>query len=336
MKSTLMIGVLATAFAIPEGEAAQLSFSDSVAAIVRAERDGEWDEALGETNALLAAADRLELSEYQRAELHFASGVIRARRDDLAEPQDLLPALPAFASARALAGPTPLRLDASYDLGTTELLRGERHRLRIPERGGQMPQMALPAVPPPAGGDEEEPPDPLDEARAAYLSAKAHLIERLRADWSDEDVRANLELIQRRLRELDEIEKQREQQEQEQDQEGEGDPKDKEDGQEGDGEKQEGDEREGDEQEGEDPSEQKPEDGTPGEGEQDPEPPPTSGEENASEPGEAQPASPGDERHLTKEEVMRLLESLEQIEQQGEEVRRALQQARRVPVEKDW
>ena len=39
---------------------------------------------------------------------------------------------------------------------------------------------------------------------------------------------------------------------------------------------------------------------------------------------------------MSREEVLRLLDQLAEIEEEGREVRRALVQKRRVPVERDW
>ena len=177
-------------------------------------------------------------------------------------------------------------------------------------------------------------PDPLQTARAAYLAAKEPLIERLRADWRDEDTRANLELIQRRLAELDEIERRREEQrqEQQQDQDQQGDGEGEGDGSE--------DPSEG-EAEGEESS---PADGSgdpnqtqPGQGEEEPQtqaaPRPAEGE------GEARSGTdPSElaERHLTREEVMRLLDKLGELEEAGAELEARLREARRIPVDRDW
>lgn len=63
-------------------------------------------------------------------------------------------------------------------------------------------------------------------------------------------------------------------------------------------------------------------------------------EQQETEPSESEPPQEGDEqqeeRLLTREEVMRLLDLLEEIEKEGEALRARLQQQRRVPVERDW
>ena len=343
----------AAAFAVLPiaGEVAQ-TYSAAVAEIVRAERDGKWEEALAGTEALLAEADARGLAEYQRAELHFAAGVVLAGRSDVEDPDEFRQALPPFESARALAGPGDLRLDAGYDLGVTELRRAEVLRTRIPELGGGQPNMAMTAAPPPpqapptppaAGGAEKEV-DPLEAAREAYLTAKGRFLDRLRADWRDADTRANLELIQRRLHELDEIEKQREeqqpeQQQQNQDQQGEDGEKSKDENakdQEGksDEQKDPQDKKEGEEGE-QDPSkdqaDQNPDEG----GEQETDPLETDGAEQEPPPPEQGPTAPAEKR-LTKEEVTRYLQQLGEIEEKGERLRQLLKQAQRIPVKKDW
>jgi len=309
--------------------------------------------AAGDLEVATAALDTLlgeslDLREWQRAEVQYAHGVLLSARheappDPLTPPPDILEAAPPFDSARALAGPTALRLDATYNLGVVFLLEGERLRKTIPELAQQTgPRSANVPVPAPApalppGSDPSS--DPLQRARTAYDTAKEHLIERLKADWRDEDTRANLELIQRRLHELDQIEKQREEQQQEQDQE-----QQDEEGEEGEGEEGEdqesGEESEGEDSEEEDPSEsdsegdpenQKPEGGPPREQEtQETEPPEEGGEAQQADPGELQ------ERLLTREEVMRLLDRLSKLEEERELLDAALRESQRVPVPRDW
>jgi Ca-activated chloride channel family protein len=196
------------------------------------------------------------------------------------------------------------------------------------------PGSAAPAAPG-TGAQPEEPPDPLELARGFYERSLEHFVERLRIDWRDEDTAANVELIQRRLRELDEIEQQREEQEQQQEQEQEGE------------EPQENEEQDSDEQEeseqGEpseqDPNEQQePQDGEPEdpseEEQQEPEPQDGEGEESA--PPQDPPPGEPEERVLTREEVMRLLDQLEQIEQEAEKIQERLRDRNRVPVKRDW
>ena len=57
------------------------------------------------------------------------------------------------------------------------------------------------------------------------------------------------------------------------------------------------------------------------------------GEERDAEPT---PAEPSEEPLMSREEVLRLLDQLAEIEEEGREVLRALAQRRRAPVEQDW
>lgn len=258
-----------------------------------------------------------------RGEIHYAKGLVHATTGAVQEADE------AFELARVLAGPGRTRLDAMYDLGAIDLAAGEVFRAQIPELQAAMGGGAgQPAQPPLATiAPEDEAPDPLELARAAYLAAREHFIERLRADWRDADTRADVELVMRRLRELDEIEEQREEEEQEardqqdqdQQQSEDGDPSDAgdEQDQEQDGEQQEGENEDQDEQERE---EEPPEDPEPGEDE---------------ESEEAQAPEP-EERILTQEEVKRLLEQLEKLDKEGEELRARLRGVRRQAVDRDW
>lgn len=292
--------------------------------------------------AMLASAD-----EEKRAELEKARAALVPLGD--------------FLGARALAGPGDLRRRAVYDLGWCHLADGEEWRAQIPEISGAQGQGgAIPGMPPgmtgpgagaASGADGEEPPDPLEEARKAYGEARGWFVERLRDDWRDEDTRANLELIVRRLRELDEIEKQREEQqsqeqddsqessdqdgepqENEEDQESQDGEEQEESNQEGDPENQEPSDSQGDQEEQQDPSD-------PGEGEEEHEQPqPEEGQEGdeqeAPRPHEGNPENA--ERHLTREEVMRLLDKLSEMEEEYRAFQEAMRAARRIPVERDW
>ncbi len=264
-----------------------------------------------------------------RAEVHFARGVLLLEHERRAEAEE------AFQNARGLWPHGTLVLEATYDLGLAALLEGEAWRARIPELGGQ---------PPAAAGPDEEPPDPLEQARAHYLRARAALVERLRLDWRDADTRANVELVQRRLRELDELERQREEQQQEQQpsdsdsEEGEGEPQEGTGEDSGEGEPQ---QDPGEEPTGEDPSEGEPsEPSDPGEEpgpDEGPEPPaeeqPAEGAEDESE---TQPTPEPEEALLSREQIQRLLDRLQQLEEQAEALREARRSRQRMPVERDW
>jgi len=231
---------------------------------------------------------------------------------------ELEAAVEALEAARAQAGPGQLREDATYDLGVLFLEEGERFRALIPEISGS------PAGPSPAPADAEDAPDPLEEARKRYLKAREWFTERLLLDWRDEDTRANAELVQRRLRELEEIEREREEQEQEQQQE-----------------QREGDDPQESEEEGEETSEDEQQQGEDSpenaEGEREPEEPDgeepePEEEEQAEEEEEGEP----EEVHLTQEEMQRLLEALREIEEEGEQVQEALRRIGRQNVDRDW
>jgi len=313
--------------------------ADELAAVVAAVERGAWDEALAVAERL--AEEAATLPEWMQARVRFARGVALVRREEEQSSEaGFAAAAPDFESARALAGPGGLRLDATYDLGLAWLLEAERLRGLVPEVAGAPAAMAPPAAP--ADGDRE---DPLQAARADYLQAKAAFVERLRADWRDADTRANLELIQRRLAELDEIERQREEQKQQQQDEKQGDEQ-KQEGEGEDGEPKDGDEksdeqREGDANrdpsEGEEPSPDQSQDSAEqqnGEGEQPTEP--QSAERPEQGEGEARPGEVSAERHLTREEVLRLLDRLGDLEEEGEALEAMLREARRVPVDRDW
>lgn len=334
--------------------------SERLRRIVRAHDAGETQAALNELASLTKALD--QLPDERRAEVHFARGIVVC---ETFEGEERLAATEDFFSARAFAGPGELRHAATYDAGLVQLWEGERWRSQIPEVGsanGMAPPMggaggphALPGMPPPnaAGqgtpGEEEEPPDPLAEARAAYLRAREILCERLRIDWRDADTRANLELIQRRLKELDEIERQREEdQQQDENQEGEdGEESEDQEGEDEENEEQDGDSEEQDEgsEDGEDESEEEQE---PGEEEQENEDEDSPGEEGEEEEIEAPQPEEGEEqevpagepeeteRHLTREEVMRILDQLAEIEEEARAKQARAARARRENVEKDW
>lgn len=272
----------------------------------------------------------------ERAAVQYARGVVLslAQRSQEAEQ--------AFEFARSLAGPGPLRLDAIYDLGFLALERGEALRAQIPELnpapgGPGSAQLATPpAAPAPGGG---EPPDPIELARAAYLDAREHFVERLRSDFDDADTQANVELIQRRLAELKQLEKKREEQKKEQQQ-----KKDKQDEQS----KQDQDKS----NENKDPDQQKDsKDQPPDEQKPKPEEPkdkqPEDAQDKKKEEQDQQAQKKDDpskneqqpepkEELLTKEEMMRLLDLLKQREEQGQRLQQQLHHARRVKVKKDW
>ncbi len=297
-------------------------------------RAGETPARALATLAAPLAALGLDLgSSAERGEVHFARGVTlrRAERDADARA--------AFQLVRGLGGGA--RADAVYELAHIDLVAGERWREQLPER-----QQGAPATPP-AKGD----PDPLVEAKRAYQAAEAALIERLRLDWRDADTRANLELVRRRLRELDEIERRRKEEEQKkkQDEQSQQDPKGEKDKQQKQDEQQDPKQDEGEGQ-SEDPSQDQetpPEEQPPSEEDaaepEESEEPEESSESEAEENVESstedenppEPQSP-EEREMTKEEMQKLLQQLEEHRRAGEEIQRQLRERRRRAATRDW
>ncbi len=275
------------------------------------------------------------LSPEERAAVHYAEGVVASTAGDRARAE------PVFQSARSLAGPGDVRLASIYNLGVNALLDGEEQRAKIPElQGGQ----AAPPAPPAAAPGAPPPPDPLDLARAAYLRAKTHLVERVRAQWDDADTRANIELVQRRLKELDEIQKKREEQKKKDEQE----KQDEKDEKEKDEKKNPSDQKKDDEKEQEqkpdDSEKQDPKDDEKSENDkkdQEEPPKPEDAEQSKDEKPEEQkpepqPSEESLEKLLTKEEMMRLLDVLKQHEEEYDKLKAQMRQSRRAKAKKDW
>ena len=145
----------------------------------------------------LRPVDRAEI-EYARAAALLAGA---ARGDDDA-PGLLQRADAALERARG-AAPGEVRASAVYNQGTLDLLAAESVRATIPEIAGA--GAAGPTAPPdPNAPADEDAPDPLEVARGFYLMARAHLVEYL-TEQNGADAAANVELVIRRLAELDEI-----------------------------------------------------------------------------------------------------------------------------------
>lgn len=293
------------------------------------ERTGAFSErALGLLDGPLTFLGYEAPSSADRAEVRFARGLLHARLGAVTSADEELEL------ARVLAGPGRTRRDAVYALGVLDLAVAEALRQKIPEIAGAAAAPPVAPAPPGAapGATDEPEPDPLELARVAYEQAREHLVERLRLDWRDADTRANVELVQRRLRELDEIERQREQQQREQEQQQQ---------------QQEREQQDQEEQEGEqsDPQDEEPRDRDASEEEQPPEEQEEQEEQEQPQEQEGEPGEEGEpeeqpvevrEQYLTEEEMKRLLELLEEYQQQGEELERRLEGARRERVEKDW
>lgn len=280
--------------------------------------------------ALLAKPDWELASETERAETLYALGVGAGRAGDIPA------AVESFQRARGLAGSTELGLASAFNAGTYLLIGAEELRRQIPEIREQLglpPLSQAPAAP--AGpGAAAQAPDALQIAREAYLRARSELADAWRAAPAEADTRANLELAVKRLRELDALEKQREEQQQEQQQDQQQDPNSQQDPQEKPPESQ-------DKQDKQD--QQQPQDSQPKEGEQSeqqpdeqPQPKEDQQDESKQDPQQAQPNAEQEELQLSPEEMARLLDQLQKIEEQARQVEALLRERRRTPVKKDW
>lgn len=306
------------------------------------------------------------LTEADRGEIEFARALVLARAAEEGVDLDGIDAASASTSAleRARAAGGGARADAIAALGALDLFAGETFRRQVPEIAASQG-----APPPPQSVDDGEA-DPLEEARAFYVRAREHFIERLRMEDGPgtreralADVRANVELTIRRLRELDAIEQER--QDQQQDEEDQNDQKGDPD-QESKGEKdQDSDQDEGDEsrsekgeddasrEEGEEPppDDAPPEDEDPGEQEEQEEPADPdstedgeSDEEQESEEPEPKEGEAGDEpsepqiseEQMTMEELKRFFDRRREYEKEGERRRKALRIKRKIPTQRDW
>jgi hypothetical protein len=223
----------------------------------------------------------------------------------------------AFLLARAEGGGAT-RLEAIDALADLELAAAEA--LRPGADGSATPAAAQIAAPPggansnaPASGPPE---DPIAKARAAYLVARARLVERLRLERHDADARANLELVQRRLEELRRLEDQRRRQEEERRREQ---------------------QEQQDKDKGKDEQERQPED----QQGQDQRKQPEEEQQDQRQPSEADESKADDEppkpaAAMSKEEAQKLLDKLKELEEKGEELRATLLKDRRQKVDKDW
>lgn len=271
-----------------------------------------------------------------RAEVWFARGVV----DALAKMRPEAEA--DFEAARAGAHDRTLRHDAIYDLGVLALEAGEEIRATIPEISGKPPAPPLPLPLSGAAGAPSEPPDPIQLARAAYLKARDHFVERLKSDWRDADTQANVELCLKRLRELDLIEKKREEEKQKQEEQQKQEQKNDQDQKDKDQKDQQDPNQKNDEQ---DPkNEPKPEDQKPKDEEQkkhsEPKPEDKADEKQPDEKKDAEqvtpPGDPKDAQQMSREEMTQLLDRLKQLEDDYKKIQAQLKAARRGKVKKDW
>jgi hypothetical protein len=300
-------------------------------------RGGFWQRASRAAQPSLAWLGLDGLGADARAEVWFARGVVDSLAKQRPEAEN------DFQAARAVANDRGLRHDAIYDLGHLALEEGEEIRATIPEISGKPAAMPppVPPVPQSPGGAPVEPPDPLQTARAAYLKAREHFVERLKSDWRDEDTRANVELCSRRLDELDRIEKKREEEkkkqedqkkkeqdqnqdkkdEQQKKQDGEKDPKSKDEKGDSKDEPKPQDPKPEDADKDKKPEEQKPDD------KKEPEKPDEKKDAGKPDPKDAQ---------MSREEMTQLLDRLQQLEEEAKKIQAQLRAARRGKVKKDW
>lgn len=329
---------------------------------MRASATDGWKKTLVElADPLLDALGANGAEPAERAAVHYAKGVVQSRAEKRAESER------EFEAARTLAGPGDLRLDAMYNLGTADLFEGETQRAQIPEvNGGKNappsassnaaapPSPTAPAGPSstaPAAAGQAQPADALALAKQAYLRARDHFVERLRVDWRDADARANTELVMRRLKELDEIQKKRDEQKKQQEKQNDSkqndksdkkDDKDKKDDSKKD-EKQDKPDKDSKDKQNQD---KKPEDNKDDKSQDQKKPDEKKPDDKKDQPDEKKPdeskdekdaqGEPQKEQQLTKEEVMRLFDRLKDIEDKARELQMQLRHARRAKVKKDW
>lgn len=317
-----------------------------------------WSEPLlGPVEQVLDTLGVAGMDAAGRAEVEYARGLtlLMSMSDPALEPEVAAKrsgdAIAALGKARAEGGGAGL--DAIHVMAGLELMAGEAVRQTLPEISGGQGMPAAPAAP---GDSPKDDSDPLEVARAHYLGARAQLAERLTFGTGDPDAAANMELCIRRLRELDDIERQREEQKQEQeDQEKQdGDPSEdeskdekesSEDEASDENEPESGDESE-DDQEQEEPN---PEDAEPEDPEEkDPEEDESKDAENPEDEPEVPEDAEADdaeakenmkestEEHITLEELKQRIQKMHEHEERGEELKRVLRMKRKVPTEKDW
>jgi len=318
--------------------------ADGLKELADSARGGENERALGLCASLLASPEIGRLPEEQRARVRFDVGLARA----LAGAQD--DAVADLRAAAGLAGPGDLRAKSLYAAGTARLLAAEALRVKVPEIAKKL---GLEPPPPPGmipGGPpipEQAAPNPIELARTAYLNARTELLQRLKLEWRDADTRANLELVARRLRELDEAERQRkEEQQQQQQQQQQQKQQDQQKKQQPPDQPQDKDQKQDPNQDQKPPEDQqkqpdqKPEDGK-DQPDKPQEPPKDQQDKDKQDKDKQQQEAKPDpakmeEQVMSKEEVQRLLDRLQDIEDQAKALRAMLRERRRAPVERDW
>jgi|GEM_PF-3144805 len=282
---------------------------------------GEHDAARELCAALLAQPDFDAQPELERAEALYAIGLARGRAREIPEAVEHLH------RATGLAGSGELGRAAAYNAATFLLQGAEGLRAQVPEI---REQLGLPPLEPDPATHAQSAsgsgaPDPLEIAREAYLFARRELATALRCERLADDVRANLELCVRRLRELDSIERQREEQEQQEQDQEQRDQQDKQGQQKGENEQQDPSQepQQDDAQDKQDPAQQ-----------EQPQPDKEDAQDESSKDAQPQPAQA--ERPLSPEEMQRLLQQLQQIDEKAKAVEALLRERRRQPVKRDW
>ncbi len=306
-------------------------------------------EGRGAEAAALAGvlAERVAEDERMQAELCYAGGVASS----IAE----LPYLAAedFRSAGALAGPGELRLHALYNEAVQRIVEGEELRAAITEveaAGDDALSIGQAKV----LGDDQ---DTLPAAREKYLEAKARLLDGIRLDWRDTDLRGNLEFVERRLDELAKIEENRQQSNLERESDGQENEQKTEEGKGATkGQEESETEQEEDGQQGTDPDSREESlqdaDPTPGEGadEGDDMPNPKAEEREGEEQQKQEQAETGQENEelqsdaggaqpdelMSAQEARLILDKLNEIDEQAKRLRAALYRTRMIEVARDW
>ncbi len=316
----------------PELEPYAGSLRDARAALIEASESARHDDAQRLCKQILAHRELAAQPESMRAEVAYAVGTAYGFAGELKS------ALEHLRRAQGLAGSSELGRDALYEAGTLLLLHAEELRKLVPEIAQKL---GLPAAPQTGFAPQQNGAAPqidaLDVARRAYLDARTELAQRWRIEPGERDTRANLELLQRRLRELDELAKQREDEQQQQDKDPKQDknqppnkdqqkpdPNQKQDPQQSDA-------PEKDPKEKQDPQAQPDDKGEQPKPEDKPEDP--SKEDSQAKPDAAKAR---EDMLMTPEEVQRLLDHLSAIDAQALQVQKALRERRKTPVKKDW
>ncbi|MBL4770225.1 MAG: hypothetical protein JKY61_03545 [Planctomycetes bacterium] len=274
-------------------------------------------------------------SAEQQALVHYALGCLQSEEGLGVDARN------SFKTAIYLA-PGPVRLDATYNLGCESLKTAEGMFDQIPEVHGRTRSAMSPGFQAAKKklADDEEEPDYLVMARTSYKVALRTFTERLKLDWRSPDTRANVEWVMRRLDELDKIEEERKSDE------GQGQAQD--DPSAGEGEEEENKDDAGEkgaeseqEEESESQKESKEEseqDESKEQGQTEDRQEESEDEESSQKQGESEddPEAKPEERHLTEEEIKRLLEQSSKHDAAGVDMRKRVESRQRKRGKKDW